>query len=75
MDDVFKILWQNPWAVAKIAAAYFLFMAVVSGMPKPKPDDSQFWYGWLYTSLHVLSGNLDRASKNPFLQRLLGKGK
>ena len=37
--------------------AYFVFSAVVSGMPAPAAD-SGTGYKWAYHSLHVLAGDL-----------------
>lgn len=41
----------------EVLLAYFVFSALVSGMPAPKPTAST-GYVWLYNSLHALSGDL-----------------
>lgn len=38
-------------------AAYFVFSAVVSGMPEPAPNSGKA-YVWAYHSLAVISGDL-----------------
>jgi hypothetical protein len=62
---------QHPRLILEVLVAYWAFSALVSGMPKPKSDDSQFWYGWLYTSLHTFAGSLDQAAKNPAIQKVI----
>lgn len=37
--------------------AYFIFSAIVSGMPDPTPT-SPLVYKWAYHSLHILAGDL-----------------
>lgn len=41
----------------EVLIGYFLFSAIVSGMPEPVPSSGVF-YRWAYQSLHVLSGDL-----------------
>jgi len=43
----------------ELIIAYYIFNAVVSGMPEPMPNGNAF-YLWLYRSSHTLSGNIDR---------------
>lgn len=42
-----------------LVIAYYVFNAIISGMPEPSPTSSQ-GYLWTYRSLHTLSGNLDK---------------
>jgi hypothetical protein len=62
---------QHPRLILEVLVAYWAFSALVSGMPKPKEDNSQFWYGWLYTSLHTFAGSLAQAAKNPSIQKVI----
>jgi hypothetical protein len=57
---------QHPTMTA--LAAYFVFSALVGGMPSPT-DKSSAAYTWLYNSLHLLAGNISVlvASKYPQL--------
>ena len=71
MSDLIQEIIQHPRAIIELLLAYWLFSAFVSGMPKPKGDDSQFWYGWFYTSLHTLSGSLQQAARNPSIQKII----
>lgn len=41
-------------------AAYWIFSALVGGMPTPTAASSS-GYQWLYNSLHILAGNLSAA--------------
>ena len=43
------------WGVA----AYWLFMAAVSNLPMPKPEER--WYSFLFGLLHTLAANVERA--------------
>lgn len=49
-------LLAHPKVILEVLVAYWLFSAVVSGMPDP-PADS-FWYKWAYATLHTFAGNL-----------------
>jgi hypothetical protein len=40
--------------------AYWVFSAVVGGMPEPTPTSSPA-YVWAHNSLHILAGNLSNA--------------
>jgi hypothetical protein len=55
---------QHP-AIAAVVG-FWLFSAIASGQPAPKPTSSTA-YEWIYNSLHFLSANLDKfmASKVP----------
>lgn len=61
-----NLITQHPALVG--IAAYWLFSALVGGMPAPSPQSSS-GYQWLYSSLHILAGNLTAAvaSKYPNL--------
>jgi hypothetical protein len=52
----------NPYVVI---ALYFLFSAVVGGMPDPIVA-SPFLYLWCYRSAHILAGNLQVAIQSKF---------
>ena len=39
---------------------YFIFSAVVGGMPDPGPTSGS-GYKWLHNSLHILAGNISQA--------------
>ena len=41
-------------------AAYWIYSAVVGGMPAPDANSSKF-YIWIHNSLHILAGNLSAA--------------
>lgn len=43
--------------------AYWVFSAVVSGMPCPMPNGS-LGYQWAYNTLHTLVGNISTAFPN-----------
>lgn len=43
------------WGVA----AYWFFMALVSNLPMPKPEER--WYSFLFGLLHTLAANVERA--------------
>lgn len=53
-----SILLQHPAIFA--VAAYWIFSALVGGMPAPTTSNSSS-YTWLYNSLHILAGNLSAA--------------
>jgi hypothetical protein len=53
---------QHPFA---IVGAYFVFSAIVGGMPVPTSTSSS-GYVWMYNSLHILSGNLTTAVQKDF---------
>lgn len=38
---------------------YYVFSAIVSGMPEPTGSSGPGWR-WLYTSLHILAGDLSQ---------------
>lgn len=48
---------QNHGADALVA--YYVFSAIVSSMPDPRPDAS-IAYSWAYHALHALSGDLSQ---------------
>jgi hypothetical protein len=55
-----QLIHQYPFVFTGIAIAlYWVFSAVVSGMPQPGPNSSTA-YVWAYTSLHVLAANIDK---------------
>ena len=54
---------QHP-AIAAIVA-YWLFSALVGGMPPPT-DKSSSGYVWLHGSLHILAGNVTAAMQSKF---------
>ena len=58
---------RNPWM---LFGAYYVFNAIVSGMPAPGEKDGK-GYRWAYTSLHVLAGN----AKTVFLAMRNGASK
>lgn len=64
MNPVFNWIVSNQAAAA--VAGYWIFSALVSGMPEPK-DASGVGYVWLYNSLHFLASNLNAmvSRKNP----------
>lgn len=46
-----------------LVALYWVFLAVVGGMPDPAPDAS--WkYVWAHKTLHLLAGNVKNAFKD-----------
>lgn len=45
--------------------AYWVFSAVVSGMPDPTPSSS-VTYVWAHRSLHVLAGNVTSAVQSRY---------
>ena len=53
-----EILTQHPAASAILA--YWLFSALVGGMPDPDAKSSA-GYVWLHNSLHILAGNISNA--------------
>lgn len=55
-------------------AAYWVFSALVGGMPAPVTSSSP-GYTWLYNSLHILAGNLSAAVavKYPQLPEIVPK--
>ena len=55
-------MWQfiTAHSTAFILGAYWLFSAIVSGMPDPAAGSSTA-YVWIYRSLHTLAGNLSNA--------------
>ncbi len=52
------LAWVNSHGL-ELMAAYFLFNALISGMPEPTASSST-GYMWLFRSLHTLGGNLDK---------------
>lgn len=54
MDD----LLGHPRIILEVLAAYWLFSAIVTSMPKP-PSGS-FWYSWIYDALHIFAGNVSK---------------
>lgn len=52
------IIVQHPAVFA--IAIYWLFSAIVGGMPAPTATSSA-GYVWLHNSLHILAGNLSAA--------------
>ncbi len=50
--------WIDHNALA-LMAAWYVFSAVVSGMPQPA-EASGVAYRWAYHSLHILAGDLSR---------------
>jgi hypothetical protein len=53
-----QFLTQHQFGFA--AAAYWIFSAVVSAMPEPKPGNAE-GYLWLYRFVHTIAGNLTTA--------------
>lgn len=53
-----NVLLHHPTIFA--IGGYWLFSALVGGMPEPKPTSSS-GYLWAYNSLHILAGNLTAA--------------
>lgn len=53
-----NLIAQHPAVIG--IAAYWVFSALVGGMPALQPASSAS-YQWLYNSLHILSGNLTTA--------------
>lgn len=51
------LIQAHPAAFA--LGAYYIFSAIVSGMPSPQPN-SGMGYVWAFNSLHTLAGNLGR---------------
>lgn len=49
-----RIFWE-------VIFSYWIFSAVVGGMPTPKVNSSEA-YIWAFRSLHIFSGNLSRAA-------------
>lgn len=45
---------------------YYVFSAIVGGMPTPVPGSSSAAYTWMYNSLHLLAGNITEAFKKKF---------
>ena len=39
---------------------FYVFSAIVSGMPEPTADKSNTVYVWAYHTLHTLAGDLSR---------------
>ena len=48
-----------------LLGGYFLFSAIVGGMPEPTPT-SGMGYLWAYRSLHLLAGNITTAISTKF---------
>jgi hypothetical protein len=57
MDQINQWVFHSHAAIAAIAG-FWLFSALVSGMPAPK-ESSGIGYVWLYNSLHMLASNLN----------------
>jgi hypothetical protein len=53
-------------------AAYWIFSALVGGMPFPK-ESSSSGYTWAYNSLHILAGNVTAVMTSKF-SGVLGAG-
>ena len=49
-------LLQHPKLIAEVLFIYWAFSAIVTGMPKPKPES--FWGNWIYDSLHLFAGSV-----------------
>lgn len=49
-----RIFWE-------VILGYWIFSAIVGGMPTPKVNSSEM-YIWAFRSLHIFSGNLNRAA-------------
>jgi len=71
MSELLNEIVKHPRVIIEILAAYWGFSALVSGMPMPK--DGQFWYQWMFTSLHTFSGSIRTAVNDPRLATLLQK--
>lgn len=56
-----------------IVLGYWLFSAIVSGMPEPTAA-SGISYRWLFQSLHVLAGNVSTAISYRFPQLSVPEG-
>lgn len=56
---------QHPTSCA--LAAYWVFSALVGGMPPPTASSSS-GYQWLHNSLHILAGNLTAAVASKYPQ-------
>lgn len=50
--------WINDHGVA-LLAAYYVFSAIVSGMPEP-PANAGVAYRWVFHSAHILAGDLSQ---------------
>lgn len=48
-----------------VIAVYWLFSAIVGGMPAPEINSSP-GYIWLHNSLHILAGNITSAVQAKF---------
>lgn len=57
MHPLISLIQAHPAAAA--VALYYLFSAIVSGMPSPPPNCGM-GYLWAFNSLHTLAGNLGR---------------
>ncbi len=58
MDELF----QHPKLVIEVLAAYWAFSAIVTG--QPKPDPKSYWGNWLYDSLHLFAGNVQKLAES-----------
>ncbi len=63
-----ETIMQHPIACV---VGYFLYSAIVGGMPAPEATDGR-GYQWLYRSSHIIAGNLTTAVSTRFPQ--LGEG-
>lgn len=59
----FSFVHEHPVIVT--AAAYYVFSAIIGGMPTPLPNSSS-GYKWAYNSLHLLAGNITEAFKKRY---------
>lgn len=49
---------------------YYVVNAAVGAMPKPKPEQVDGFYGWLFGFLQTLCANADRLAEARFGHRL-----
>ena len=52
-------------AIAVCILGYWIFSAVIGGMPPPSPADTRA-YHWTFKSLHILAGDVGTAFTNRF---------
>lgn len=65
MFDFIQMIQQHPTIFA--LGAYWVFSALVGGMPAPTATSSA-GYQWLHNSLHILAGNITAAIATKYPQ-------
>jgi len=66
IQEIVKVLSHR--AIWELFGAYYILMAIIGGMPTPEVQNGHAtwkasgWYQWLFRSLHLLAGNINRAA-------------